>query len=453
MTLRTPPRTPRRAARPTRTALAAVLGLGLLAACGGGDGRDRDGTITLDYLSLAWQKESVATNKALVKRWNDSHSKVKIRYVQGSWDNVHDQLLTSFEGGEAPDIIHDAADDLTDFAHGGYLADLSDLLPKRLRDGIPKESWSTTTYQGGVWGVPILHEPRVLIANTKLLRSSGVRVPTVREPWTWREFEGVARKLTADRNGDGRTDRYGVAWGMSEPVSQSVNLSRSTGGEIIGRERTDDGPKNRVRYGPRESAVAETINRQVNKDRSAPRSSLGMQGSDTLPGFFAGRYAMVPLNFSFRQQVLQQAPDGFEWSVLPMPAGEGPDGLAQGVSPQTLSVAEDSDHKQAAADFVAYLSRPDHLAELAKGDWILPTGTEALRDPALNTRKHGWKTGADLARKLRPAPVLGVRGYPEWSDKIATPAFQRYYRGDIDLAALRSALVGDGNRVLNRYQR
>jgi ABC-type glycerol-3-phosphate transport system substrate-binding protein len=426
--------------------LALVLVAGS-AACGG-DGA-ADGTVTLDYLSLAWQEESVAANKALVDEWNATHPDVRVRYVQGNWDNVHDQLLTSFMGGAAPDIIHNDASDLTDFAYGGYLADLTGLLPASLTSDIPEESWGTTTFDGGIYGVPFLHEPRVLIANTRLLNESGVRVPTPGDPWSWAEFEDVCRALTQDTDDDGDPDTYGVAWSMKEPVSQSVNLSLTTGGQLFHRE---DG-ENVIRFDGADSAVAELIARQVHEDGTAPRTALGMSGSDTLPGFFADRYALLPLNFSFRQQVRQQAPDGFDWSVLPMPAGPGPGGLAQGVSPQTLSVAEDSDHRRAAADFIAFLTRPDHAVDLARGDWMLPTGETALADPALNTTDLGWRTGVELAGRLRPSPVLGVRGYPEWKDKIATPAFQEFYNGAFDVAELRDKLTDDGNRVLDRYQR
>ncbi|MDT0345126.1 ABC transporter substrate-binding protein [Streptomyces litchfieldiae] len=429
-------------------ALAASLVLLAGTAACGGDGAD-DGTVTLDYLSLAWQAESIDANKALVDQWNEEHPDVQVRYVQGTWDNIHDQLLTSFMGGEAPDIIHNDASDLTDFANGGYLADLTGLLPDSLLADIPEQSWETTTYNGGIYGVPFLQEPRVLIANTELLQESGVRVPTPEDPWTWAEFERVCETLTRDTDGDDDTDTYGVAWSMKEPVSQSVNLSLSTGGQIFYRE---DG-ENVIRYDEADSAVAELIHRQVNEDGTAPRSSLGMSGSDTLPGFFAERYAMLPLNFSFRQQVQQQAPDGFEWSVLPMPSGGGPDGLVQGVAPQTLSVAEDSDHQQAAADFIAFLTRADHAVDLARGDWMLPTSETALADPALNTPDLGWLTGVELAARLRPSPVLGVRGYPEWKDKIAGPAFQEYYNGAYDVAELRDRLTDDGNRILDRYQR
>ncbi|TRV79684.1 sugar ABC transporter substrate-binding protein [Streptomyces sp. 130] len=425
-----------------RTAAAAATALALLlTGCGGGGDGGTDGRITLRFQSLAWQKESVDINKQLVKEWNAAHPDIRVEYVQGSWDSVHDQLLTSFEGGEAPDIIHDASDDLADFAYGGYLADLRPLLPEALTEGIPRNSWETATFDGGVYGVPFLQEPRVLIANTKILKESGVRIPTPERPWTWGEFRQVTEELT----GKGR---YGVAWPLKEPVSVTLNLGLSAGGELF--HRGADG-KVTVAMGEGDQVVPGTIHDQVNTDHSAARTALGMGGGDTLPGFFGGKYAMVPLGFSYRQQVVEQAPKGFEWTVLPAPAGR--DGPAQGVSPQTLSVAEDSPHKKEAVRFIDFLLKPANMVRLAKGDWMLPTGTEALADPSLHTPDRGWATGAALAGSLRSAPAQSVRGYPEWKDKVATPAFQEYYSGAIDAAELKKRLVTDGNRVLARYQR
>ncbi|MFC9846705.1 ABC transporter substrate-binding protein [Streptomyces sp. NPDC060223] len=423
----------------TRWILTLVMGL-LLTACSSDDGSS-DGRITLRFQSLAWQQESVDANKELVREWNSAHPDVKVEYVQGSWDSVHDQLLTSFEGGEAPDIIHDASDDLADFAYGGYLADLSELLPARLKSDIPQRSWETTTFGDGIYGVPFLQEPRVLIANAEWLRESGVRIPTPENPWTWEEFRSIAKELS----GGGK---YGVAWPLKEPVSATLNLSLSTGGQMF--HRGADG-RVTVRFDAADEVVPGTVHDEVNTDGSASSSTLGMGGSDTLPGFFGGKYAMVPLGFSYRQQIVQQAPKGFDWQVLPAPAGA--DGLAQGVSPQTLSVAEDSPHKEEAAEFIDFLLQPKNMVRLALGDWMLPTGTEALDDPALHTTKDDWATGTALAAHLRSAPAQSVRGYPEWKDKVATPAFQEYYSGAIDLDELRKRLVEDGNLVLARYQR
>lgn len=420
-------------------ALVAVLAL-LLAGCSGDDGRS-GGAVTLRFQSLAWQEESVEANKELVAEWNATHPDVKVEYVQGSWDSVHDQLLTSFEGGEAPDIIHDASDDLADFAYGGYLADLTDLLPQRLKSDIPQRSWDTATFDGRIYGVPFLQEPRVLIANAKWLKEADVRIPTPERPWSWPEF----RKVTEQLSGDGK---YGVAWPLKEPVSASLNLSLSAGGQLF--HRGADG-KVTVRFESADEVMPRTVHDQVNADRSASPTTLGSGGSDTLPGFFGGRYAMVPLGFSYRQQIVQQAPKGFDWQVLPAPAGA--DGLTQGVSPQTLSIAEDSPHQAEAAEFIDFLLRPENMVRLALGDWMLPTGIQALKDPALHTTENDWATGTALAAHLRSAPAQSVRGYPEWKDKVATPAFQEYYSGAIGLRELRERLEDDGNLVLARYQR
>jgi ABC-type glycerol-3-phosphate transport system substrate-binding protein len=242
--------------------------------------------------------------------------------------------------------------------------------------------------------------------------------------------------------------RYGVAWPLKEPVSATLNLSLSAGGRLFHRDA--DG-KVTVRFGEGDEVVPRTIHEQVTADRSASPTTLGSGGSDTLPGLFAGRYAMVPLGFSYRQQIVQQAPEGFDWRVLPAPAGAG--GLTQGVSPQTLSIAEDCPHKKEAARFLDFLLQPRNMVRLALGDWMLPTGGAALADPALRTAEHGWATGTALAAHLRPAPAQTVRGYPEWKDKVATPALQEYYSGAIGLGELRERLEEDGNLVLARYQR
>ncbi|MFI0942993.1 ABC transporter substrate-binding protein [Streptomyces sp. NPDC021020] len=427
-------------------AAACAAGGPLLAGCGSSAG---SGAPTLDFLSLAWQEESVKANKALVDQWNSTGPEVRVRYVQGSWDDVHDQLLTSFEGGAAPDVIHDEGNDLTDFGSGGYLADLTPLLSAATVARIPSAAWDMARFDGGLYGVPFLQEPRMLVADRALLVEAGVRLPDAAAPWTWQEFEDVTRELS--HRGGGSAERYGVAWPMSSPVSVTLNLALTTGGRIL---YARPGGRTDVRLDAADSAFPEMVRRQVHDDHSAPASALGMSGGDALPGFFAGRYAMLPLNLSYRQQIQQQAPKGFDWVTLPLPVGAGATdgGRAQGVSPQTLSVAQSCKHKEAAAAFIDFMTQTPHLVQLARGDWMAPTGSDALRDPSLTADALGWRTGMAVAAHLVASPALGRRGYPEWSDKVATPALQQFYSGAIGLDGLRDKLVRDGNRVFDRYR-
>lgn len=426
-----------------RTLLGSGLAAGAAATAGCTGGTERGGPVRLRFLSLAWQQESIAANKRLVAQWNRAHPDVQVHYQQGSWDTVHDQLVTSFEAGEAPDIVHDASDDLSDFAFGGYLRDLGPLLPASFLRTLPETAAATGRWEGKLYGVPFLREPRVLVADRKRLDAAGVPLPTVRKPWTWAEFDGVARELSYGR-GDKR--RYGVAWGLKEPVSVTLGLSPGFGGTYF----TPDGGGHRVRFDEGEQAVPRLIHDQVHRHRSAAKSALGLGGSDTLPGFFAGRYAMLPLGFAFRQQVAQQAPKGFDWVVLPAPVG--PRGAAQGSSAQTLSVAYECAAPSAAARFIAHFLAPSATAELAAGDWLVPTTRLAASQPGMpKGARYGWDVGVAALDTLRAPVAQRVRGYPEWKDKIATPGFQEYYAGRLSLAGLRSRLVSDGDNILRRY--
>ena len=50
--------------------------------------------MTLKFQSLAFQKTTVAATKKIVADWNAANPNIQVEYVQGSWDSVHDQLVT-----------------------------------------------------------------------------------------------------------------------------------------------------------------------------------------------------------------------------------------------------------------------------------------------------------------------------------------------------------------------
>ena len=86
---------------------AAALGIALAGVRHVGRGAHASGDpITLKFQSLAFQDSTIAATEAIVDAWNAANPDVQVEILQGSWDNVHDQLITQFAGGTAPDIIH-----------------------------------------------------------------------------------------------------------------------------------------------------------------------------------------------------------------------------------------------------------------------------------------------------------------------------------------------------------
>lgn len=399
---------------------------------------DAGEVVDLTFQSLAWQEESIAANQALVEAWNEANPNIQVEYLQGSWDSVQDQLLTAFESGEAPDLIHYESTAIIDFGRRGYLADLSGLLSDEFEASIREGAWQTVADGDAVYGVPFLQESSLFFANTALFDDAGVAVPTIDDPWTWDEFQEAAAQLTTG-------ETYGAAFPIGSPTNRILNLSMSFGGTFFD---TADGEATTV-FGAAEQEVPQRIHDMLYVDNTAATDALGMGSSDVLPGFFGGKYAMVTSGVWFRQQIESQAPDGFEWVTLPPLVGEN---QQQGATSQTISISVDSPHPQEAAAFLEFFLSPDGMADLALGDWLLPTSDAAGEAIMSKTGgEMGWDVAVESGEHLVIAPFQEVAGFAEWKSEVSNPALQEYFADQITLEELGRRLVEEGQAVLDQY--
>ena len=395
--------------------------------------------VELRFQSLAWQEESIAANIALVDEWNAANPNIQVEYVQGSWDSVHDQLLTAFETGEAPDLVHYESTPIIDFARRGYLVELSTVLSSDFVSSIRDGAWETVTdANGGLYGVPFLQESSLFYANKTIFDEAGIALPTIDEPWTWDEFQTAAKDVTT-------SDRFGVAFPFGSPTNRVLNLSLAYDG---GYFSTTDGVST-AQFGPNEQEIPSRIYDMLWVDKSAAPDSLGFGSSDVLPGFFAGEYAMVTSGVWFRQQIASQAPDGFDWVTLPPLLGTSQN---QGSASQTISISIDSPYPEQAGEFLEFFLNADGMAQLAIGDWLLPTSDAAgAQVDSVTAGADGWDVASDSATDLVMAPFQEVAGFAEWKSQISNPAFQEYFADQIDLDELGRRLVEEGQTVIDDY--
>lgn len=179
--------------RKLATVVTAIAVSGLLASCaGGGSSESSDGPIELTFQSLAYQDTTVAATKDIVDQWNKDNPDVQVKLTQGSWDNVHDQLVTQFQGGTAPDIIHDESSDILGFANQGYLADISEYLSDDVKKSISDDVWDTVTINDKVIAAPTLMQTYVVYANKKVFADAGVELPAGDE-LQWSDLQRLPR--------------------------------------------------------------------------------------------------------------------------------------------------------------------------------------------------------------------------------------------------------------------
>lgn len=422
--------------RTSRAAVALAAGALLLSGCAFGgqaptatETTDSTEEVTLSFQSLAFQDATIAATEEIVSSWNEAHPETQVELVQGSWDNVHDQLVTQFQGGDAPDIIHNEASDMAGFAHDGYLADLTPYLSEELRGDVAEGVWSTVTANDQIFAAPTLMQSYVAFANTGAFEAAGVEVPSG-ESLAWDDVRTIAQELT----GDGA---YGLGWGLKSPTAPFMNLALGQDGTFF---EVDAEGEATIEVGEGELAIPQLVHAMAYEDQSLDPVTLTQSGGDVLPGFLGGTYGMYIGGSYLAQQIADSAPEGFEWTVLPPLAGSA--GAAQGTSPQTLSVSADSEHVDRAAAFIDYYMQAENLAAVGEGDCLIPT-TGAARD-ALTTATEGQTGWAEMLASgevLEAAPFQLAVDYPQWKDQYATPAFQQYLANSISAEELATQLT------------
>ena len=267
-------------------------------------------SVNLTFQSLAFQETTVSAVDEIVAAWNEANPEIQVELRQGSWDNVHDELVTQFAGGTAPDVIHDESADIMGFAEQGYLADLTPYLSEDLMADVPEGVWqAVTNADGAIVAAPTLMQSYVVFANVDAFEAAGVEVPTG-ETLAWDDFEALAAELTTD-------DGYGLGWGLRSPTATIMNLALGFGGDFF----TADGEDVTFEAGDAEMEVPRRIHDLAYEAGALDPVSLTLSGSDTLPGFVGGDYAMYVGGNFIAQQLVDSAPEDFNWVVLPPLAG------------------------------------------------------------------------------------------------------------------------------------
>ncbi|GAA2726715.1 ABC transporter substrate-binding protein [Cellulomonas aerilata] len=418
-----------------------TAGVLLLAACSGGadDGGDAapeagsDEPITLEFQSLSDQPAAIDATESIVSAWNADNPDVQVEIVPAGWDGIYDKLITQFNGGAAPDIIHYEAASIVPFARDGYLADLSELMSDEFVADVPEGVLETVTVDDQVIAYPTELQTYMVFANRGLLEAAGVEVPTG-DTMTWDELQEIAAATTAE-------GRYGMGWGLKSPTATFMAMAPEFGGRFF--EGTGADAELVVDEG--ELAIPGIV-AEMKAAGTVDPVSLTQSGSEVLAAFYAGQVAMTVQGSFQAANIATDAPGGFDWVVLP--PLEGPEGAGQAANPQTLSVNIDSEHVEESAEFLEFFTQAENLAALNQADALIPATTSAQELMAQNlSGQPGWDVILSSGQYLTDAPYLFVDAYAQWKDTVATPAFQRFIAGETDSAGLAAELQAGWDEI------
>lgn len=427
---------------PTRGAIGAaslLAGALLLTACTGTPATTPGGStppdasqppasepVKLTFQSLSDQPKAIEATKSIVDAWNTANPDIQVEIVPAGWDGIYDKLITQFNGGAAPDIIHYEAASIVPFARDGYLADLTGVMSPDFKADVPAGILQAVTVDDKVIAYPTELQSYMVFANKKLLDAAGVTIPTG-DTMTWDELQQIAKATTKDKV-------HGLGWGLKSPTAAFMAMGPMFGGTFFDGSKADA----TLKIGEGELAIPKIVSDMKAAGTISP-VSLTQSGGEVLASFYAGEIAMTVQGSYQAANIATDAPADLDWVVLPPLAGT--QGADQAANPQTLSVNIDSEHVAEAAKFLDFFTGADNLAALNEADALIPASNAAQQAMGAKLGSEpGWSTILSSGQHMTSAPYLFVDAYAQWKDTVATPAFQKFLAGETDADGLSAEL-------------
>jgi len=284
-----------------------------LAGCSYEPADRRTEVVLYDFAYVHW----TAMNRERIKVFEARNPDLKVRLVTGDYS----KLLTMVAGGVAPDVAYIDYVYVPYFAKRGVIVCLDDRVAaagEGFLDRFFTATLAGVRYQDRLYGLPDAWSPVLLYYNKTLFDQYNREHP--HEPltypgpaWTWDDFRHAARALTADLDGDGRTDRYGALVPGSHhrwPIFVWQN-----GGEV-----TSPDHRRCLMDTPEAIGGIQFLYDLMFVDQSMPSAHTQIEGvaEQSMNRWFAEqRIAMIYTTRYYQQDLAEVG--GFEWDVAPLP--------------------------------------------------------------------------------------------------------------------------------------
>ncbi|MCC7272558.1 MAG: extracellular solute-binding protein [Alphaproteobacteria bacterium] len=268
---------------------------------------------------------------------------VRIKLTNAPSNDHHRMLTTRFAAGNPPDIVHMTARFVWGYAEEGVLEPLDAWMDKTdiKRSWVPSQA--SLTVAGSTYGLVLLNYGWGLVYNEPMLRAAGVAVPT-----TEAELLAAAKRLTRDRDGDGRIDQFGMALNTSSSSWGFMTFMHFHNGrdrDIVENRRLDD-----------VAEIARTLAR-IQEYVTAGVTPTGLDNNPMRQLFWQGNAAMY-IDGSWAPGYAERAAEavrsGWRVAALPFP------NLAGGPS-NALAIPKDipAERKQLVWKFIALVASPE----------------------------------------------------------------------------------------------
>lgn len=185
------------------TLLTAGSMVAALGACGGSgnaegsssSGDSKKGGKT-ELKMIFWDSNQEPGLKAMADGFMEKNPDIAVTVETVPWDEYWTKLQAAAQGGDLPDIVVMHPDEVENYASGGILMDLTDILEGDVanRSNFPDYVVQDFSIDDKLYGIPKDIGTVALFYNKDLFDAANMEYPT--SDWTWADLTAAAEKLT-----------------------------------------------------------------------------------------------------------------------------------------------------------------------------------------------------------------------------------------------------------------
>lgn len=347
--------------------------------CGEKDKKNSEDKVNIVFWHSFVSSTIPALNE-LIDRFEKEHPNINIdaQYIP-SGDALIQKLVTAIRSKTAPDISWLHSDFLEDLVEANAIYKIDEFINGE--NGITKEDLDDiypaliqfSSWRGTLYSLPMEATNLALLYNKEMFRKAGL--DPNKPPATWDELYEYAKKMTLDKDGDGKDDQTGMfipIYPAAGPLGswmvwQWEPFLWQAGGDVINDEQT------KVLFDGDGGVKALELWQKIFRDLNLRNFT-----SDFDVAFASKRLAMSmdgPWNLPRYKDLLKD----IDWAFAPLPTG--PNKQATVVGGEYLAIFKQSEHPDEAWQFLKWIIQPETQAFWAMKSGYLPIRHAVLQVP------------------------------------------------------------------------
>lgn len=397
----------------------------LLGACGGAETPSNDSElnsagettsgekVSLEFWSFWGEGKRRDAIEEIIEEFNTTHDTIEVKYVYQPWGDIWTKSLAAVAAGNPPDVVLQDINSVKQRADAEQNTNLSEYMSEEdLSNDFYPQLWDTVLYEEEPYALPFNTDTQVLFYNKDLLEEAGFDTP----PETWNDLEEYARQLDV-KNGD-TFERIGFypLWNTGADVWM---LNADNGVSWF-----DDEGNVTINTPEKVEALEWILDWQDYYGRNTIQNHEAEFGSGVADPFISGLVAMRGQNINYYVNLLENAPEDFNFGVAQLPEKEEGSGHYSWGGGFVLEIPKGAAHPDESYEFMKYLASTEVQEQFGLNSFDIMANVEAnenlIDHPELDEDGHMIY---EMAHKnldvttLTPVPITA----PDFNSLVNSP--------------------------------